>query len=123
MRRVVPHWTRPKLVAEVAFAGWTGNGSVRQAVFHGLRDDKPPRQIVRETPRQASKAVAGSGAGKSKVTSRRAPPEKTAGLTITHPDRVIDKASGITKGELVAYYAAVPDRVEDFLGGFFLFFE
>jgi bifunctional non-homologous end joining protein LigD len=87
VKRVVPHWTRPKLVAEVAFAGWTASGSVRHAVFHGLRDDKPPRQIVRE----AARAVA----------------EEVPGPKITHPDRVIDTTSGITKGELVAYYAAV----------------
>jgi bifunctional non-homologous end joining protein LigD len=96
-RLAVPHWTRPQLVAEVAFAGWTAGGNVRQAVFHGLRDDKPARQIVREAAPKTPPAPARHPTAASPVR----------GLRITHPERVIDKDSGITKGELVAYYAAV----------------
>ena len=33
---------------EVAFAEWTFDGVVRQASFLGLRDDKDPREVVRE---------------------------------------------------------------------------
>ena len=43
-----PHWIRPDLVAEVAFAEWTDDGMVRQASFQGLRNDKDPREVVRE---------------------------------------------------------------------------
>ena len=95
-RRVVPRWVRPKLVAEVSFAGWTQGNNVRQAVFHALREDKEPRRIRREVPVQpASKPV------------KAKPLKLPAGLRITHPDRVIDTSTGITKGELVAYYAQV----------------
>jgi bifunctional non-homologous end joining protein LigD len=41
-------WVRPKLVAEVSFVEWTRDGSLRHAAFVGLRDDKPPRDVVRE---------------------------------------------------------------------------
>jgi DNA ligase D-like protein (predicted ligase) len=44
------HWTRPELVAEIAFAEWTRDGRLRQPRFLGLRDDKPPREVVRERP-------------------------------------------------------------------------
>jgi bifunctional non-homologous end joining protein LigD len=100
VRRVVPHWVRPKLVAEVAFAGWTADGHVRQAVFNGLRDDKPPEQIIREAPR-ATPASAGRRK-KAKVS-----PALPDGLRITHPERVIDATTGLTKGDLIAYYAQV----------------
>jgi bifunctional non-homologous end joining protein LigD len=41
-------WVKPKLVAEVSFAEWTRDGSLRHAAFIGLRDDKLPRDVTRE---------------------------------------------------------------------------
>ena len=45
------HWTRPELVAQIGFAEWTNEGRLRQPRFLGLRDDKPPAEVVRERPR------------------------------------------------------------------------
>jgi bifunctional non-homologous end joining protein LigD len=45
-------WVKPLLVAEVQFTEWTGDGSLRHPSFLGLRDDIPPRDVHRETPRQ-----------------------------------------------------------------------
>jgi bifunctional non-homologous end joining protein LigD len=42
------HWARPSLVAEIKFNEWTTDGKLRQPVFLGLRDDKPPREVVHE---------------------------------------------------------------------------
>jgi bifunctional non-homologous end joining protein LigD len=39
----------PRLVAEVAFDRWTREGRLRAPVYHGLRDDKDPADVVRET--------------------------------------------------------------------------
>jgi DNA ligase D-like protein (predicted ligase) len=44
------HWTRPELVAQIGFAEWTNDGRLRQPRFLGLRDDKRPRDVVRESP-------------------------------------------------------------------------
>jgi bifunctional non-homologous end joining protein LigD len=41
-------WVRPELVAEVAFLEWTEGGGIRAPVYLGLRDDKPPREVIRE---------------------------------------------------------------------------
>ncbi|MFL6590383.1 MAG: non-homologous end-joining DNA ligase [Chthoniobacterales bacterium] len=41
-------WLKPKLVAQVSFTEWTTYGLLRHATFEGLRDDKSPREIVRE---------------------------------------------------------------------------
>jgi bifunctional non-homologous end joining protein LigD len=43
------HWLKPKLVCQVKFSDWTRDGKLRQPVFLGLRDDKPPKEVVRET--------------------------------------------------------------------------
>jgi bifunctional non-homologous end joining protein LigD len=45
------HWTRPELVAQIAFAEWTSDGRLRQPRFLGLRDDKRPADVVRERSR------------------------------------------------------------------------
>ena len=42
------HWARPELVAEVAFTEWTADGRLRHPAFHGLRNDKDARSVVRE---------------------------------------------------------------------------
>jgi bifunctional non-homologous end joining protein LigD len=86
-RGIKAQWVKPSLVAEVSFGEWTREDRVRQAVFQGLRADKPARDIRRERPEK----------GKSTPMSQK----------ITHADRVIDKHSGITKGELAAYYDGV----------------
>jgi bifunctional non-homologous end joining protein LigD len=44
-----PVWVEPELVAEVEFTEWTNEGTLRQPSFKGLRDDKDPREVVRET--------------------------------------------------------------------------
>ena len=44
------HWVEPELVAQIAFAEWTGAGRLRQPRFLGLREDKRPSDVVRERP-------------------------------------------------------------------------
>ncbi len=49
------HWTKPVLVAEIAFANWTKEGVLRAPVFQGLREDKPAQEIHREKTVEADK--------------------------------------------------------------------
>lgn len=42
------HWVKPKLVAQVGFSEWTPDGKLRHPRYLGLRDDKRPKQVVRE---------------------------------------------------------------------------
>ena len=42
-------WVRPELVGEVEFAEFTPGGILRQARWRGLRPDKRPDEVVRES--------------------------------------------------------------------------
>ena len=44
------HWVTPRLVGQVGFSEWTDDGELRHPRFQGLRDDKDPRDVVREVP-------------------------------------------------------------------------
>ncbi|CAM3067085.1 DNA ligase (ATP) [Sphingomonas antarctica] len=89
------HWVEPKLVAEVGFAEFTVENVVRHASFAGLREDKPAKEVVPEKPVKATTAPT---------------------YRITNPDRVIDTDSGITKGELAAFYETVAPIMLPVLG-------
>jgi bifunctional non-homologous end joining protein LigD len=42
------HWINPKFIAQVKFLEWTRDGKLRAPVFLGQREDKNPREVVRE---------------------------------------------------------------------------
>ncbi|EJM18537.1 DNA ligase D [Pseudomonas sp. GM18] len=102
------HWLKPVLLAEVAFAEMTKDGSVRQAVFHGLREDKPAAGITEERPTTVKTS------GTKTKNTQAAPSQVGLGrgkVRITHPERVIDASSGTTKMQLAEYYASVAEWI------------
>lgn len=42
-------WLRPKLVAQIEFTDWTTNNHLRHSRFVGFRNDKPARDVVKES--------------------------------------------------------------------------
>lgn len=93
-------WVRPGLVAEIDYTELTSGGIVRHAVFIGLREDKEATQVKLERKDEAG------GDGTLKV----------AGIAISHPDRIIFKDAGITKGDIARYYDAASERMLDLAG-------
>ena len=123
------HWVSPELMAEVAFAQWTSDGLLRQASFQGLREDKPPREIVKEQPdekpqqegegrtsRARRRRWAGIRAGRRKKPSSGNQPSANgptvvAGITLSNPDRVLYPEQGLTKIGLARYYEQAADWI------------
>jgi bifunctional non-homologous end joining protein LigD len=97
-------WVKPTLLAEVSFAEWTKEGKIRHSVFHGLRSDKPPKTIVQEKPKRLN-------------TNAHTRPDETTTLRVSNSERVIDPSTGITKIELVRYYATVAPLMTQHLKG------
>ncbi len=102
------HWLKPALVAEIQFAGWTGDGMVRQAAFKGLRADKPAQEVEAETP---SKNVELAEPKAAKGTAKPAGGNVVMKQPISHPDKPLwpDAGDGrpVTKLELARYYETV----------------
>ena len=113
------HFVRPALVAHVNFSEWTPDGKLRHPSFQGLREDKPAREVVREKEKPLAKVVTKRAPAARKVKSASSTNEGdnvVAGITITHPDRVLWPESGITKLDLARYYAAIAPRLLEHAG-------
>jgi bifunctional non-homologous end joining protein LigD len=116
-------WVKPQMVIEAEFRGITHDGLLRQAAFKGLREDKPAREVVRETPAEAAAMVqrqpvrksaksASEAAAKPQAKSARSTQDgEVAGVHLTHPDRVYWPDAGVTKQDLAEYYVRVWDAM------------
>lgn len=135
-----PHWVSPKLVVEVEFNEWTAQGKLRQASFVGIRDDKDPKEVVREPASLAGRAPSpvGKGDAKGRRASKEAPGRGTTrpavvqldelrsegGGTLELPDGELaltnlkkvffprnSRSRALTKGDLLRYYAEMAPQV------------
>jgi bifunctional non-homologous end joining protein LigD len=128
-------WVKPQLVIEARFASWTGDHRVRQAAFLGLREDKDPKEVVRETAGPVPKSARGKQheetpaaaatrhsarhstrtATAAKVTgpthSASRDRAEVAGVSLSHPDKILDEQTKLTKRQLAEYYAAVAEHL------------
>jgi bifunctional non-homologous end joining protein LigD len=111
-----PHWVTPALVVEVKFSQWTHDGYLRHPTFLGLRDDILPASVRREpqstapssSPSSSSSPLAdhldrleaAAGAGRLELPDG-------AILDVTNLAKPLWPKLGVTKGELMRYYAAV----------------
>ena len=100
------HWIEPQLVAEVSFAEWTRDGLMRQPVFIALREDKDPRDIVRERAKHVAAAPPKTAAHAAKRTTETV---EIGGhsLVLSNDAKVLWPEDGYTKGDLIRYYREV----------------
>ena len=112
------HWVKPQLVAEIGFAEWTPDGSVRHASYQGLHEDKDAKSVGREkakAPPTSERAVTAKKKTLVEAMSSPAPAARKSGVAevegvrITHPERVIDASTGHTKLDLARYYGSIAE--------------
>jgi len=116
------HWLKPKLVAEIEFAGFTGAGLIRQAVFKGLRQDKTAKEVEAETPAPSDKtAIAAPVLARGHTRSNTASGEGVVmGVALSRPDKVLwpDQGEGaVTKLDLARYFEDVGTWMMEHLKG------
>lgn len=117
-------WVTPTMVAQVRFATWTAENQVRQAAFLGIREDKPAKEIRRETAAPTPKASRSAGPkphGGEDSASAKAPVTKTVAakpvelehppVRLTHPQKILDNETKLTKQQLADFYWAVAPRM------------
>ena len=95
------HWVKPGLLVEVSFSEWTKDARLRNPVFRGIRTDKAANMIRREAAAPAPPERPPKGTAASKTTI------DALSFNVTHGDRIVDASTGLTKLELVRFYALV----------------
>ncbi|HEV3129814.1 MAG TPA: DNA ligase D [Solirubrobacteraceae bacterium] len=120
-------FVEPGLVAEIELREWTRDGIMRAPSFKGLREDKQPREVVRETietPAGPPVTVPAARSPEALFDEVERLPEGelivlTGGrrLKLTNWDKVLFGETGFTKGDLIAYYARIAPFVLPHLKG------
>jgi bifunctional non-homologous end joining protein LigD len=110
------HWLKPKLVAEIEFAGFTDAGNIRQAAFKGLRQDKPADEVKTEKPamtkiKKPDGKIIGKAATKAATKAGGGTSAEVMGVVISKPDKELwpdaGDNEGVTKLDLARYFEAV----------------
>lgn len=107
------NWARPELVAEIEFAGFTGDGNVRQGSFKGVREDKPAAEVEAEIPAKTELAEPEpKPAPKAKAPAKsKSGGNVVMGVVLSNPDKPLwpDDGQGgvVTKLDLARYLEEV----------------
>ncbi|MCE9648656.1 MAG: DNA ligase D [Parvibaculum sp.] len=97
-------WLKPKLVAQIGIAEFTGDGIVRHARYLGLRGDKKAKEVKAEkTEPVAEVDPVMQTKKKTSGGKKQDAPDVVHGVTLSHPDKVLYAGQGITKRDLAVY--------------------
>lgn len=89
-------WVEPERVCEVRYKEWTDEPLLRQPVFLRWRDDKLPRDCVRQGPARREELENPAPPDPAPATERR--------VAFSNLDKVFWPGEPYTKGDLIGYY-------------------
>ena len=132
------HYVRPELVANFAFATWTKSGRIRKpATFLGFRYDKKASEIIKEVPKDI-RSLGQEEPDKGQadipiervylnqdsnwkeldtlpVTDERELPVEGYTIKVHSLSKVLWKKEGVSKADLLRYYASIADYILPYL--------
>jgi len=109
-------WVEPEIVVEVRYKEITSDGLLRQPVFLRFRDDKEPGECERREGRREkreerkAKPATSSAKGKGGHSSpfSHLPSPSPDSVPVSNLDKIFWPDEKYTKGDLIAYYDALP---------------
>jgi bifunctional non-homologous end joining protein LigD len=108
------HWVAPRMVVEIAFTEWTSDGLLRHPSFQGIREDKKPSEVTRESAEPMEAAMKPNPPARPQ---RSAKTPEIAGIRLTNPEKVLYPEDGITKLDLARYYESIADWILPHVAG------
>ncbi|WP_260704993.1 DNA ligase D [Edaphobacter flagellatus] len=113
-------WVTPEMVVQVRFAAWSADNLIRQSAYLGIREDKAAKEVVREEP-SASMGPRRSRQHIHPISKGDDPPSTSnamhAPVRLTHPAKVLDESSGMTKQMLADYYWNIAEWLLPYITG------
>ncbi len=117
------HFVRPSLVGEVAYGEWTPAGRLRHPTWRGLRPDKTPADVGRESEPSMNEPDDDLALGRTRTTvtgAKNGSQRVRVGgreLSVTNLEKVLFPETGFTKGQLIDYYARIAPVMLPHLSG------
>lgn len=135
-------WMKPELVCEVAFTEVTDDGVFRHPSFQGMRNDKKPKEVIRENAIETEQIVESTkekSSGKKTTTKNLdtelvRPPKETVPKTLLNPkeqtqvrkvkgkelkfnnlSKLYWPEDGVSKRDMFNYYYAMADYILPYL--------
>ncbi|MEO8875375.1 MAG: DNA ligase D, partial [Polyangiaceae bacterium] len=112
-------WCEPSLVVEIGFRDWTADGHFFQPRYLGIREDKIPREVVREDKglqgrNEATKRAPKKDPREEKERDEEAElppvapaPKATTRVPLSNPQKILYPADKIDKSEITEYFRAI----------------
>lgn len=93
-------WVKPRFVCQVKYSEWTPDGRMRHPIYTGLRTDKDPKEVIKESP---------------SVTNKTSSKKLSSVPKITNLEKIFFPKEKYTKGDVIEYYEKISEIILPYL--------